>query len=155
MAKTKKENESKTVLTRAEKKDAVKKLIKELLAKAATKSNDLIDEAAKVYAEKFGGEENENPNDVKGRIGSVLDVMKKDGEVQFDGGMYSLNGEIPQEKPKAKRTANKKAEAKEEPVKEEVKEAKTEEKPKVKRTAKKKAETKEEPVAEETKEENE
>ena len=63
--------------------------------------------------------ENENPNDVKGRIGSVLDVMKKDGEVQFEGGMYALNVETPQEKPKAKRTAKKKTEAKEEPVKEE------------------------------------
>ena len=147
-----KEQESKSVVTRAEKKDGAKKIILELLAKSANKSTALIDEAAKVYTAKFGGEENENPNDVKGRIGSVLDVMKKDGEVQFDGGMYSLNAEKPQENPKAKRTVKKKAETKEEPVKEEVKEVKAEEKPKAKRTAKKKTEVKEEPAKEEVKE---
>jgi hypothetical protein len=86
---TENENGTKT-LTRAEKKDAAKGLIKELLQSGEKKSTELIDEAAKVFAMRFQGEENENPNDVKGRIGSVLDVMKKEGEVQFDGGIYAL-----------------------------------------------------------------
>jgi hypothetical protein len=65
-------------------------LIKELLQSGAKKNLDLIEEAAKSFADRFKSEENENPNDVKGRIGSVLDVMKKEGEVAFDGGMVAL-----------------------------------------------------------------
>lgn len=79
--------------TRAEKKDAAKKLILDLLKKTSYKASDLIDTAAKLYAEKFGGEDNENPNDVKGRIGSILDVMKKEGEVAFEGGVYASKEE--------------------------------------------------------------
>ena len=85
-----KEQEQKPVATRAEKKDAAKKLILEILEKGNKKASELIDEAAKLYAERLGGEDTENPNDVKGRIGSVLDVMKKEGEVLFDKGMYAL-----------------------------------------------------------------
>ena len=140
MAKTKTETGEKPVLTRAAKKDATKKLIKDVLAKSSMKSNDLIDEAAKLYAAQFGGEENENPNDVKGRIGSVLDVMKKEYEVQFDGGVYALKAEeTPKleetEKPKkARKTVKTKEEKAEEP------QAK-EEKKTTKRTVKKKEET--------------
>ena len=136
MAKTKTETATKPVVTRAAKKDATKKLIKQVLEKSALKSNDLIDEAAKLYAAQFGGEENENPNDVKGRIGSVLDVMKKEGELQFDGGVYALKAEqAPKtevvEKPqKTKKTVKAKAEKAEESVEEE--------KPKAKRATKKK-----------------
>ena len=86
----KKKTESAVVVTRAEKKDATKNLIRELLAKEQYKHNDLIDEVAKSYAQRFEGEETENINDVKGRVGSVLDIMKKDGDVLFDGGMYAL-----------------------------------------------------------------
>ena len=142
MAKTKTETGEKPVMTRAAKKDATKKLIKQLLEKSSIKSNDLIDEAAKLYAAQFGGEENENPNDVKGRIGSVLDVMKKEGELQFDGGVYALKAEQTQKaevvaKPKkTKKAVKEKTEKSEEPVKEE--------KPKAKRAAKKKEEKAEE-----------
>ena len=150
MAKSKTENKTenktetvvKSVVTRAEKKDAAKKLIKDLLTKSSMKSNDLIDEAAKAYAALFSGEETENPNDVKGRIGSVLDVMKKENEVQFDGGVYALKvDELPKtegvEQPKkAKKTAKKSVKA------ESAKESEfTEEKPKAKRATKKKSET--------------
>ena len=79
------ENQNK-VMTRAEKKDAVKALIKGLLANKQYKASDLIDEAAKLYTATYGGEENENANDVKGRIGSVLDVMKKEEDVRFEDG---------------------------------------------------------------------
>ena len=87
--------EKKPTITRAEKKDGAKKLIVETLKKGDKKGGELIDEVAKLYAQQFGGEENENPNDVKGRIGSLLDVMKKENEVQFDGGIYSLKAEQP------------------------------------------------------------
>ena len=80
-------NEKPTV-TRAEKTDAAKKLIRSLLEQSSFKSNDLIDEGAKLYAQQFASED--TPNSVKGRIGSVIDVMKKDGEIISDGGMYTL-----------------------------------------------------------------
>ncbi len=77
-------------LTRAEKKTAAQQLIKDVLQKNPHKHNDLIDEVAKAYASKFGGEDTENINDVKGRVGSVLDIMKKDGDVLYEGGVYAL-----------------------------------------------------------------
>ncbi|MBR2646349.1 MAG: restriction endonuclease [Clostridia bacterium] len=89
---TKKKETSVPVVTRAEKKDATKALIRETLQKKSYKHNDLIDETAKLYTERFGGEETDNINDVKGRVGSVLDIMKKDGDVLFEGGMYALKG---------------------------------------------------------------
>ncbi len=93
------EKNEKPTITRAAKTDAAKKLIRTLLAKSDFKSNDLIDEGAKLYAQQFDGEE--TPNSVKGRIGSVIDVMKKDGEIIFDGGMYALKKEEEKaEKPK-------------------------------------------------------
>lgn len=136
----------KPVITRAKKKDNAKGIIKELLRQTPKKSNDLIDEAAKLYTEKFGGEDTENVNDVKGRIGSVLDVMKKENEVQFEGGMYVLTElktaaetEVkPKKATKTKRTTKKKSEevvaaevvAPVEEKTEEVSEPTTEEKPK-------------------------
>ena len=110
MAKTTKKQENK-VVTRAEKKDATKNVIKELLAVKPHKHNELIDETAKIYTARFGGEDTENINDVKGRVGSVIDIMKKDGEIAYDGGMYALKArlmEIPVQKieqnPPAKKT---------------------------------------------------
>lgn len=136
----------KPVITRAKKKDNAKGIIKELLRQMPKKSNDLIDEAAKLYTEKFGGEDTENVNDVKGRIGSVLDVMKKENEVQFEGGTYALTElktaaetEVkPKKTTKTKRTTKKKSEevvaaevvAPVEEKTEEVSEPPTEEKPK-------------------------
>ncbi|MBQ7879802.1 MAG: restriction endonuclease [Clostridia bacterium] len=133
------EKETKTP-TRAEKREAAKTIIREILQKAEKKNNDLIDEAAKIFSERFGDEETDNANDVKGRIGSVLDLMKKDGEVRSNGGMCALNApaqeEKTEEKPKAKRkTAAKKAAA-ESVATEEKTEEKAEEKPKAKRTRK-------------------
>ena len=90
MARTKKQEPAKetaTVVTRAEKKDATKNLIKECLAVKPLKHNELLDEVAKLYKERFGGEETENINDVKGRVGSVLDIMKKDSDVMYEGGL--------------------------------------------------------------------
>ena len=100
MAKNK--NEKPTV-TRAEKTDAAKKLIRSLLEQSSFKSNDLIDEAAKLYAQQFVSED--TPNSVKGRIGSVIDVMKKDGEILFEEGMYALKTEIKTEENKEEKKA--------------------------------------------------
>ncbi len=97
----------KPAVTRAEKTDAAKKLIRSLLEKSSFKSNDLIDEGAKLYAQQFYGEE--TPNSVKGRIGSVIDVMKKEGEIVSEGGTYALKKEETAEKPKkTPRTKSKK-----------------------------------------------
>ncbi|MBQ5929651.1 MAG: restriction endonuclease [Clostridia bacterium] len=150
----KQDKQETAVVTRAEKKDAAKNLIKEVLSIQPLKHNDLLDEAAKLYSKRYGAD-TDNPNDVKGRIGSVLDIMKKEGDVGIDGGVYALkarlpmpapveiSAETPAEKP-VKKTAKKSVKQAE---KEEEDEAvKTEEKPAkkvVKRTAKK-AEIKEE-----------
>ena len=142
------------VTTRAEKKDATKNLIKEVLAIKPMKHNELIDATAKLYSERFGAD-TDNVNDVKGRVGSVLDIMKKDGEVANDGGMYALKARMPipapvVEEPKAeevkpekpaKKTAKKSVKKAEE-----SKEVTTEEKP-VKKTTKKSAKAKKEEVA--------
>ena len=154
-----KTQEAKPAVTRAEKKDAAKRLIRDLLKQTNFKSNDLIDEAAKRFAQQFGGEE--TPNDVKGRIGSVIDVMKKEGEIVNDGGMYALKSEIlptetvtgTEDKPK-KRTRKAKAKTEETPVAEEkstaeelpkeIKKEKEETPKKAKRTTKKTKAVKEE-----------
>ena len=142
-----KENkEIKPVITRAEKRDNVKNLIRELLTKASAKASDLIDEAAKLYAERFGGEDTEKLGDVKGRVGSVLDVMKKEGDVQFDGGVYALKEkraeEKAEEKPvkKTRKTTKKAAEESKE---------ETEKPVKTKRAASKKKDEKKEEKKEE------
>ena len=134
MARTKKQEPKQegVAVTRAEKKDATKNLIKEVLAIQPIKHNDLLDEVAKLYSERHGAD-TDNVNDVKGRVGSVLDIMKKDGEVAYEGGMYALKSrlpmpaptETPQEIP-VKKTAKKSVKKAE---KEEITEAKAEEKP--------------------------
>ena len=142
------------VVTRAEKKDATKSLIKEVLAIKPMKHNELLDATAKLYSERFGAD-TDNMNDVKGRVGSVLDIMKKDGDVANEGGMYALKARMPipapvVEEPKteevkpekpAKKTAKKSVKKAEE-----SKEVTTEEKP-VKKTTKKSAKAKKEEVA--------
>ena len=99
---TKKQAEVPAVATRAEKKDATKKLIRELLAVKPYKHNELIEETAKLYTERFGGEETDNVNDVKGRVGSVLDIMKKESDVIYDGGKYALKARLPMPEPTPK-----------------------------------------------------
>ncbi|MBR2374930.1 MAG: restriction endonuclease [Clostridia bacterium] len=151
MARTTKKQEVTPVVTRAEKKDATKNLIREFLQKQQYKHNDLIDEVAKAYTERFSGEDTDNINDVKGRVGSVLDIMKKDGDVTFDGGVYAMKAE---EKPKKTTRRTKKS------VAEETPNETAEEKPKktVKRAAKKttaKKEEKETPSEEKKAEETE
>lgn len=141
MARTKKQEPSKetaAVVTRAEKKDATKNLIKECLAVKPHKHNEIIDAVAKLYVERFGGEDADNINDVKGRVGSVLDIMKKESEIMYDGGMYALKARALPEPPAKKTT--KKAEKKTEET--------VEEKP-VKKTVRKKKETAQETEKEE------
>ncbi len=140
----KKKNENTVLVTRAEKKDATKNLIKELLAVKGYKHNELIDEVSALYAQRFGGEETDNINDVKGRVGSVLDIMKKESDVGYEDGTYMLKArtvlappvEKEEEKPVKKPARSRKK--KEEPATEAVKaeEVKKEDKP-VKKTAKK------------------
>ena len=153
----KKKEEKKVAMTRAQKTEATKGIIKELLAVKPMKHNELIEETAKIYVERHKGEDTENINDVKGRVGSVLDIMKKEGEVMYDGGMYALKARMPmpesapveektEAKPKktrTKKTAVKAEEGKEEP--------KVEEKPTSKKRgrAKKSEETPVETKAEE------
>ena len=129
MARTKKQTETAPVaptLTRAEKKEAVKSIIRELLAVKPYKHNELIEEAAKLYTARFGGED--SVNDVNGRIGSVLDIMKKESDVAYDGGAYALKArslpaspveeEVKAEEKPAKKTTKAKAKKEAKPVEE-------------------------------------
>ncbi len=136
---TKKNEQTKPAVTRAAKKDGVKKIVREILEKSNVKAGELIDEAAKLYAEAFGGEDTENPNDVKGRIGSVIDVMKKDGEIVIDGGVYALKVEKPVEEKPKKATRTRAKKVAEEEVEEQA------EKPK-KRATKKAKEAEKQPL---------
>ena len=169
----KKKEEKKVEMTRAQKTEATKGIIKELLAVKPMKHNELIEETAKLYTERYKSEETENVNDVKGRAGSVLDIMKKESDVMYDGGMYALKARMPmsapetatEEKPvKASKTKAKKAETEEkteapkkrtkkakaeEPVKTE--EVKTEEKAEPKKRGRKPKAKAEEPQKEEVK----
>ena len=54
---------------------------------APCKWAELLEAAAKEYKEKYPSKENERDSDVKGRIGSVIDLMKKEGEVVVEGGV--------------------------------------------------------------------
>lgn len=106
--------EEKHELTRQEKKDAVKGVVKELLQGATMRRTKLIDEASKLYVERFPAEENANVNDVKGRVGSVITLMEQAKEI------FLVRGEMTLEKPAEKgATVEEKAE---EPVPAPVKE---------------------------------
>ncbi|MBQ9118097.1 MAG: restriction endonuclease [Clostridia bacterium] len=83
-------------LTRQEKKDAVRAIVKELLQASPLRRTALIDEASKLYVERFPSAENANVNDVKGRVGSVITLMEQGAEIFPDGNVIGL------EKPKAK-----------------------------------------------------
>ncbi len=121
MAKKEEKKTEGKALTRAQKTEATRQIVREALAKAPTKHNELIDEVANAYVLRHG-EEGENLNDVKGRVGSVLDIMKKNSEVMYDGGTYALKARMMtppvEEQPvKKKRGRAKKAETKgEEPA---------------------------------------
>lgn len=126
--KKKEETQELKALTRAQRTDAAKNVIKELLAVKPHKHNELIESAAKIFSARYVGADNENANDVKGRIGSVLDAMQKSSEIMYDGGMYALKARIMmpvvEEKPAkkaekpVKKTATKAAAAKDEQAEE-------------------------------------
>ncbi len=158
MARKKQEiQEERKPLTRAQKTEATKGIIKELLAIQPMKHNELIEEVAKRYVARHEAEGAENPNDVKGRVGSVLDIMKKESEVTYADGAYALKARLPlpppevkeEEKPK-KRTRAKKAEAPvEAPAEEKAEPAEEKTEAPKKRTRTKKAEAPVEAPAEE------
>ncbi|MBO5277047.1 MAG: restriction endonuclease [Clostridia bacterium] len=145
----KKKEEKKAEMTRAQKTEATKGIIKELLSIKPMRHNELIEETAKLYTERYKSEETENVNDVKGRAGSVLDIMKKESEVMYEGGMYALKARMPMPAPeetKVKKTAKTKTK-KAEPKAEEKKEEPKEEQPAPKKRGRaKKTEEKTEPI---------
>lgn len=107
-------------LTRAEKVKRQKDVIKEILSIRDYKWNELLDAATKLYADRHADEQNEN-NDLKGRIGSAFDLLEKEGKAKFDKptGMCSWTEEKPAEaKIGPKKRGRKKAESKVEEVKE-------------------------------------
>ena len=140
---TEEKKEEKKVLTRAEKNVGAQEIVKELLAVKPLKHNELIDEASKLYSERYGEEGDVDVHGVKGRIGSVVNNMEKESILMEDGGRYALKARImpaptpvepapsKEEKPvkKARKTTKKATETKSE-------ETPVEEKP-VKKTRKK------------------
>ena len=152
--KQEKQDKQDAVVTRAEKKDAARNLIKEVLSMQPLKHNDLLDETAKLYSQRYGAD-TDNPNDVKGRIGSVLDIMKKESEVAIDGGVYALKARLPMPAPTAKKAEKSVKKSTKKSVKAEETQAKSTEEKTEEKPAKK-AEIKEEiltpPTAKEEKE---
>ncbi len=149
MAKKKEETQEKKTMTRAQKTEATKRIVKELLAIKPTKHNELIEEVAKLYAERHG-EDTETVNDLKGRAGSVLDIMKKESEVGYDGGMYALKARLPippteveegkpapKKRGRSKKTENVEAPVEVQPVEEKTEEKLVEEAPAKKKTTRK------------------
>lgn len=97
--KTSPEKAEKTVaLTKAQKKEIVKRLTKEVL-QTESKWADLVDRVALRYQEEYPTPENANLNDVKGRVGSVLHVMQEAGEILVEGNLVKL----PENAPKAEK----------------------------------------------------
>ena len=82
--------QQKKTATRAEKNETIKSLIKELLSSRPYKWSELLAESGRLYEQRIEEKDGHVANDVRGRVGSVFDVMKKDGEVVFEGGMYAL-----------------------------------------------------------------
>lgn len=109
----------KKTATRAEKNEAIRGLIKELLTARAYKWSELLDECAKLFEERIEDKEAHSANDVRGRIGSVFDLMKKENEVTLDGGMYALKGEETAKKVEEKQPENTEISSKKEAKKEE------------------------------------
>lgn len=132
-------------MTKKEKQKAGEDIIKEMLEGKSYTATELIEKAAQAYTERHG-DKTDNPNDVRGRIGSILDTMKKNEEsgVQFDGGVYALKTSEVAKPVKAKR--NKKTEKKDETDMPVV------DKPVKKTTRKKKMETVTDTSAEQAKE---
>ena len=83
-------SQPKKTATRAEKNETIKSLIKELLSSRPYKWSELLAESGRLYEQRIEEKDGHVANDVRGRVGSVFDVMKKDGEVVFEGGMYAL-----------------------------------------------------------------
>ena len=96
--KTSEKAEKAVVLTRAQKKEIVKKLTKEVL-ETECKWADLVDRVALRYQEEYPTPENANLNDVKGRVGSVLYVMQEEGKILVEGNLVKLS----ENKPKAEK----------------------------------------------------
>lgn len=91
-------------MTKKEKQKAGEDIIKEMLEGKSYTATELIEKAAEAYTARHG-DKTDNPNDVRGRIGSILDTMKKneDSGLQFDGGVYALKKTEEAKPAKAKR----------------------------------------------------
>lgn len=81
-----KKQAEKPALTKAEKRDFVKKLVRESLV-GECKWSDLVDRVAQGYKDAYPIPENDNLNDVKGRVGSVLHLMQEEGEISIEGNL--------------------------------------------------------------------
>lgn len=111
--------QEKPTVTRAEKANRMKSILRGLLQERTYKWNELLDASVKSYTERYPEDAGE-ANDLKGRMGSVLSLMEDGGEMRFEAGVCSLIA-----KSEEKADAAEKGEAK---AAEKAAEAKTEEK---------------------------
>lgn len=104
--------DAKTV-TRAEKTRRQKDIVKEFLAKKDYKWNELLEDATRSYMERYQDEENE-PADLKGKIGSAFSLLEETGEVSFDkkSSVCSLSKKAEETNAEQPKTQTKKAAAK-------------------------------------------
>ena len=77
------------MVTRAEKANRMRAILRELLGERTYRWNELLDSSAKAYADKYPGEI-EDMNDLKGKMGSVLSLIEDAGEMHFEANICSL-----------------------------------------------------------------
>ena len=80
------QKQEKPVLTKAEKRAFVKKLIRDCLQEECRWS-ELIDRVAQDYKDAYPLPENDNLNDVKGRVGSIVHLLQEEGEIVMEGNL--------------------------------------------------------------------
>ncbi len=95
--------EEKKALTKAQKMETTRGLVRELLAIKPMMKDELMQEAARLYLERYP-EEGETKDGVRSRVGRSLQEMEEKSEIMRDeGGMYALKSRLPQP-PKKKKT---------------------------------------------------
>ena len=85
-SKKQEQKQEKPVLTKAEKRAFVKKLIRDCLQEECRWS-ELIDRVAQDYKDAYPLPENDNLNDVKGRVGSIVHLLQEEGEIVMEGNL--------------------------------------------------------------------
>ena len=100
--------QAKTGVTRAAKASRQKEILRALLKNRPYKWNELLEEAVKIYVEKYGDEPIDVP-DLKGKFGSNFSLLEEAGEAAFDKTTNLCSAVIPARKRERKTAQTKRA----------------------------------------------